>query len=158
MENDSVGSDESDSEDLVGMKAAMEYGWIDPKLANTETRSEASPVNREKNIENESSTEAVIDSIKHVEEYAKTASASATATAGLDGAHQREEPIRFKDAIGRRFSFPFKLCKTCAVSISAKLVLILHLFTYVRVWMNLFSRLSLTSRNSTDKSAMATLI
>lgn len=30
----------------------------------------------------------------------------------------KQKPIRFKDAVGRKFSFPFHLCNTWAVSVT----------------------------------------
>jgi hypothetical protein len=36
---------------------------------------------------------------------------------------KREKPIKFKDAVGREFSFPFDFCKTWAVGLTTDFLL-----------------------------------
>ena len=50
-----------------------------------------------------------------------------------------QKPIRFKDAVGRKFSFPFHLCKTWAVSTNKHHLLIQPL-TLDRAWKHSFSK------------------
>jgi hypothetical protein len=49
---------------------------------------------------------------------AKAAEAKAAAEKAAAAKPKPQKPIKFKDAVGRKFSFPFHLCKTWAVSIS----------------------------------------
>lgn len=48
-------------------------------------------------------------------EDAAAAAAAASAAAAAPPPEEKKKPIKFKDAVGRKFSFPFHLCKTWAV-------------------------------------------
>lgn len=47
---------------------------------------------------------------------AEVAAAAAAAAAANNPPPEKQKPIKFKDAVGRKFSFPFHLCKTWQVS------------------------------------------
>lgn len=57
----------------------------------------------------------------------------------------KSKPIKFKDAVGREFIFPFDLCKTWAVSLNTDLLLDLPHYRLMpalcREWKNLSVRL-----------------
>ena len=71
---------------------------------------------------------------KAAEEAAKAAEEAAKAKADADAAiaaaavppppppppEEKKKPIKFKDAVGRKFSFPFHLCATWEVSLSRR--------------------------------------
>lgn len=51
---------------------------------------------------------------------------------------EKKKPIKFKDAVGRKFNFPFHLCSTWQVCIIKliSLFLVIALLTFTRVWRN----------------------
>ena len=59
-----------------------------------------------------------IEKKKMAEEAKKVAEAAAAAAAAAAAPKKEEKkkPIKFKDAVGRKFSFPYHLCKTWKVS------------------------------------------
>lgn len=48
---------------------------------------------------------------------AEKAATEAAAAKSLSSAEEKKKPIKFKDAVGRKFQFPFHLCATWSVSI-----------------------------------------
>jgi hypothetical protein len=66
------------------------------------------------------------------------------AHSGRGPAKLKPMPIKFKDAVGRKFSFPFDLCKTWAVSLAADSIIDLSHARLIRVlcreWKNLSVR------------------
>lgn len=66
------------------------------------------------------------------------------AHSGRGPAKLKPKPIKFKDAVGRKFSFPFDLCKNWAVGLAADLIIDLShgmlILVLCREWKNLFVR------------------
>jgi hypothetical protein len=75
-------------------------------------------------------TKAAEEAKKKAEEQAKALSKPK---------EDKKKPIKFKDAVGRKFSFPFHLCATWAVS-TPSLIILPVLIIVVRAWKNLFDR------------------
>lgn len=60
---------------------------------------------------------------------------------------EKKKPIKFKDAVGRKFSFPFELCATWRVSVPPRDSSVLVLTFHPRGWRNLFVRLFCTLKS-----------
>ncbi len=56
------------------------------------------------------------EAAKAAEQMAKEFAAQEVAAAAAKAKNEKKKPIKFKDAVGRKFSFPFNLCQTWAVS------------------------------------------
>ena len=88
--------------------------------------------------EAEKKTKAAEDAMKKAEADKKKADedkAKAEAEAkALSAPSDKKKPIRFKDALGRKFSFPFHLCQTWGVSHIPNSIMFVIADQFPRAW------------------------
>ncbi|MCJ1286924.1 hypothetical protein MMC26_006270 [Xylographa opegraphella] len=105
-------------------KAEADKKHADEIAAAAKAAAEAATTEAEKKAADKAAEEAAKraeDAAKAAEEAAKAAEEAAKAKADADAAaaaapppppEEKKKPIKFKDAVGRKFSFPFHLCNT----------------------------------------------
>ncbi|MCJ1416627.1 hypothetical protein MMC32_002965 [Xylographa parallela] len=102
-------------------KAEADKKHADEIAAAAKAAAEAATTEAEKKAADKAAEEAAKraeDAAKAAEEAAKakadadTAAAAAAAAAPPPPPEEKKKPIKFKDAVGRKFSFPFHLCNT----------------------------------------------
>lgn len=116
------------AEEVAKMKATMEEAARAKEVADAKAKFEAevAAVQKAKDDEEKAKADAAAkekyeaDLKAKFEDEIKAAKAEADAAKALAAPpkEEKKKPIKFKDAVGRKFSFPYHLCQTWAVSFS----------------------------------------
>lgn len=121
VEADRKKAEQEAAEAAAKAKAAKELQDIkdqaaaEQKKLKEEAAAEAKKLKEEAAAETEKLKKAAAEDAEKAKKEAEAALAKAIA-AGSPPAEAPKKPLRFKDAVGRKFSFPFHLCATWAVS------------------------------------------
>jgi hypothetical protein len=121
--------------------------------AEAETKAKTAAEEHKKALDE---AKAAAETAKEAEEAAKKAEEVAKKEAAA--AKPPEAPIKFKDAVGRKFSFPWQICKTWKVSCESSKSSLESQLMIDRAWTNSSSKLSSTSRSSVTMCKKGTTI